>query len=154
MMSFVEEFVDGPEFSIETLTHAGTTKVFVAVTDKLTSGAPYFVELGHNQPSRWSTDQVELLCDTAIQAVTALGIDRAAGHTEIRLRVGRPVVMEAAARLGGDSLPAILCPISTRVDSLPPRYAWRWARRLISCPGKRAGGRCPFPVCALRGRHP
>ena len=111
----VEEFVDGPEFSIETLTHAGTTKV-VAVTDKLTSGAPYFVELGHNQPSRWSTDQVELLCDTAIQAVTALGIDRAAGHTEIRLGSSGPVVMEVAARLGGGFITSHLVPFSTGVD--------------------------------------
>lgn len=111
----VEEFVDGPEFSVESLTHGGATHI-VAVTDKLTSGAPYFVELGHNQPSRWSPDQVESLRQTAVQAISALGIDQAAGHTEIRLGPRGPVIMEVAARLGGGFINSHLVPLSTGID--------------------------------------
>jgi biotin carboxylase len=111
----VEEFIDGPEFSIESLTHQGVTRV-VAVTDKLTSGAPYFVELGHNQPSRWPADQIEALRHTAEQAVAALGIDEAAGHTEIRLASSGPVIMEVAARLGGGFINSHLVPLSTGID--------------------------------------
>ena len=47
----VEEFVDGPEFSLELITYRGKTSI-VAVTDKLTSGAPHFVELGHSRTTR------------------------------------------------------------------------------------------------------
>lgn len=111
----VEEFIDGPEFSVESLTYAGDTRI-VAVTDKLTSGAPYFVELGHNQPSRWPARQVDALRRTAHQAITALGIDHAAGHAEIRLAPQGPVIMEVAARLGGGFINSHLVPLSTGID--------------------------------------
>lgn len=111
----VEAFVDGPEFSVESLSYNGTTQV-IAVTDKLTSGSPYFVELGHNQPSRWLPDQVELLRHTAIETIAALGIDQAPGHTEIRLGRNGPVVMETASRLGGGFITSRLLPISTGID--------------------------------------
>ncbi len=111
----VEEFIDGPEFSIESLTHRGVSRI-VAVTDKLTSDAPYYVELGHSQPSRWPAYQVEALCRTAEQALAALGIDQAAGHTEIRMSPNGPVIMEVATRLGGGFISSHLVPLSTGVD--------------------------------------
>lgn len=111
----VEEFIDGPEFSIESLAHQGDTQI-VAVTDKLTSGPPYFVELGHSQPSRWPDEQVKALCSCARQALAALGIDQAAGHTEIRLSSRGPAIMEVAARLGGGFINSHLVPLSAGID--------------------------------------
>lgn len=111
----VEEFVDGPEFSVETLSYGGRTQV-IAVTDKLTSGSPHYVEIGHNQPSRWPAEQLELLRTVTIQAVGALGIDQAAAHTELRLTQRGPVIMEVAARLGGGFINSHLVPLSSGVD--------------------------------------
>lgn len=111
----VEEFIEGPEFSIESLTHQGNTHI-IAVTDKLTSGPPYFVELGHSQPSRWPAEQVKALCHTADQALAALGVDQTAGHTEIRFSSRGPVIMEVAARLGGGFINSHLVPLSTGID--------------------------------------
>ncbi len=111
----VEQFIEGPEFSVESLTHGGQTHV-IAVTDKLTSGAPYYVELGHSQPSRWTDAQVESLRRAARSAISALGIDQAAGHTELRLTAQGPVIMEVAARLGGGFINSHLVPLSTGID--------------------------------------
>lgn len=107
----LEEFVDGPEFSVESLTHDGQTHVIV-VSDKLTSGAPYYVELGHNQPSRWPETDVESLRRAAMDAVSALSIDQAAEHTELRLTAQGPVIMEGAARLGGGFINSHLVPVT------------------------------------------
>jgi biotin carboxylase len=111
----VEEFVVGPEFSVEAITWRGMTRV-VAVTDKLTSGAPHFVELGHSQPSRFGQADLDALRSTAIAAVAALGIDDAASHTEIRLGAAGPRIMESAARLGGGFINSHLVPASCGVD--------------------------------------
>lgn len=46
----IEQFIEGPEFSIEMIVWRGDIHV-LTVTDKKTTGAPHFVELGHNQPS-------------------------------------------------------------------------------------------------------
>jgi len=111
----IEAFVDGPECSVETLTYRGHSAI-VAVTEKLTSTPPYFVELGHNQPSRFSAEERRLLGDCAVASLAALGIDNAAGHCEIRLAGAGPVVMEAAARLGGGFICSHLVPLSTGID--------------------------------------
>jgi biotin carboxylase len=46
----IEEFVEGPEFSVEILVWNGEPRV-LAVTDKVTTGSPNFVETGHSQPT-------------------------------------------------------------------------------------------------------
>ena len=51
----LEQFIEGPEFSVEVIVWKGEPHV-LAVTDKKTTEAPYFVELGHNQPSVYSEE--------------------------------------------------------------------------------------------------
>ena len=111
----VEEFVDGPEFSVEALTINGKTYV-AAVTDKVTSGAPYFVELGHSQPSQWPDADIHQLIEAAKKGIDALGINWSPSHTEIRLTVNGPRIMEIGARLGGGYITTHLVPLSTGLD--------------------------------------
>ena len=47
----IEEFLQGNEVSVEVMVLNGKPTV-LNVTDKLTTGAPHFVEMGHSQPSR------------------------------------------------------------------------------------------------------
>jgi len=111
----VEEFVEGPEFSVEAVTVNKVTHI-VALTDKLTSGPPYFVELGHNQPSLYPDIDKQLLLKTAILGIKALGIDWSASHTEIKLSSNGPKIIEIGARLGGGFVTTQLVPFSTGVD--------------------------------------
>ncbi len=55
----VEEFMEGEEVSVEAMTVNGETTV-VTITDKLTTPPPYFVELGHTEPSRHPAKLQEL----------------------------------------------------------------------------------------------
>ncbi len=110
-----EEFVEGPEVSVEGLTWNGETHL-VAITDKITSGPPYFVETGHTEVSQLPAADQESILDAARRGVKALGIDFAASHTEIKLGAHGACIMEIGARLGGDRITSDLVPMATGVD--------------------------------------
>lgn len=111
----IEEFIEGPEFSIEIIVWDGCVNV-LAVTDKKTTGAPHFVELGHSQPSCFSQEDVEKLKLAAIKGVKALGVNNCACHAEVKLMNGRAYLMEIGARLGGDFISTELTHLSTGID--------------------------------------
>lgn len=111
----VEEFIDGPEFSVEILTWGGDPRV-LAVTDKVTTGAPNFVETGHSQPTALSASDRAAVVAAAVAGVKALGLDWCAAHAEIKLGALGPRIMEIGARLGGDFITTELVPRSTGID--------------------------------------
>lgn len=111
----IEQFVDGPEFSVEIIIWNNKANV-LTVTDKKTTGVPYFVELGHNQPSIYSNEIVTSLKEEALKGVTALGLNNCAAHAELKIQNGVPYIMEIGARLGGDFICTDLVRLSTGVD--------------------------------------
>lgn len=111
----IEEYIEGPEFSAEIIVWDNNIYV-LAVTDKKTTGAPYFVELGHNQPSIYPEDIVNVIKNTAIAGVKALGLNNCAAHAEIKLGNKHAYLMEVGARLGGDFISTELVHLSTGID--------------------------------------
>lgn len=111
----IEQFIEGPEFSIEMIVWQGEIHV-LTVTDKKTTGAPHFVELGHNQPSCFSATDVETLKAAAVGGVRALGVNNCACHAEAKLMNGKAYLMEVGARLGGDFISTELTHLSTGID--------------------------------------
>lgn len=111
----IEQFIEGPEFSIEIIVWNGKVNV-LTVTDKKTTGAPHFVELGHNQPSCFSAADVETLKTAAVAGVKALGVNNCACHAEAKLMDGKAYLMEIGARLGGDFISTELTHLSTGID--------------------------------------
>lgn len=111
----IEQFIEGPEFSIEMIVWQGDIHV-LTVTDKNTTGAPHFVELGHNQPSCFSATDVETLKAAAVAGVRALGVNNCACHAEAKLMNGKAYLMEVGARLGGDFISTELTHLSTGID--------------------------------------
>lgn len=110
-----EEYLEGPEVSVEGLTQNGVTTV-VAVTDKLVTEPPYFVEIGHSQPSSLEPEMLNAVRNVAVSAVKALRIRNGPSHTEVKVTRDGPKVVELAARLGGDFITSRLVPLSTGVD--------------------------------------
>lgn len=111
----VEQFIEGPEFSVEAIVWNREVHV-VQVTDKKTTEAPFFVELGHNQPSLFPHEVVATVQDAAICGIKALRLENCAAHAEIKYQDGKAYIMEIGARLGGDFISTILTRLSTGVD--------------------------------------
>lgn len=113
----LEEYMQGPEVSVEVLTYKGVPHV-LQITDKITSGAPHFVEVGHNQPSQLDKNVKNQIGNVACRAVRALGIETGPAHVEIIVTQDGPKIVELGARLGGDCITSHLVRLSTGIDML------------------------------------
>lgn len=114
----IEEYMSGPEVSVEILALSEDDVHILAITDKLTTGAPHFVEMGHSQPSRLDPEVVEKIKEVAKSAVRAVGIKRGPAHVEIIVAKDGPKMVELGARMGGDCITTHLVPLSTGVDMI------------------------------------
>ncbi len=99
----VEEFCAlTDEVSVEVLNHRDR-RVVLAVVDKSLGPEPYFAEIGHRVPSRYS-DRPDVR-ELALASCAAIGLDRGLAHVEIRLEPGRdPQIIEVGARTAGDGI--------------------------------------------------
>ena len=111
----IEQFIEGPEFSVEVIVWQGIPHV-LAVTDKKTTEAPYFVELGHNQPSLYPEDIQQKLKEGAIAGCKALGLTNCAAHCELKVQNNEAYLMEIGARMGGDFISTELTHLSSGID--------------------------------------
>lgn len=111
----VEEYMSGPEVSVETISVDGLCHV-IQITDKLTTGAPHYVEMGHSQPTRHSKEVSERIAEVTKAANKAIGIKNGPSHTEIIVTNEGPKIVELGARLGGDNITTHLVPLSTGIN--------------------------------------
>ena len=111
----VEEYMSGPEVSVETLSIDGECHI-IQITDKITTGAPHYVEMGHSQPTRFGEETVNKIKEIAKAANKAIGIKNGPSHTEIIVTSEGPKIVELGARLGGDCITTHLVPLSTGVN--------------------------------------
>ena len=113
----LEEFLQGPEFSVEIMVVDGKPYV-LQVTDKLTTGAPHFVEMGHSQPTVQPEIQRSKIENIACRAVKSVGIECGPAHVEVILTQDGPKMVELGARMGGDCITTHLVPLSTGIDMI------------------------------------
>ena len=118
----VEEFMTGPEVSVESYSVNGEPHV-ITITDKMVTELPFFVELGHTEPSRLTTEQQEDIKNVAVAAIKAIGMQNGPTHTEIKVTPNGAKLVEIAARLGGDFITSRLVPLSTGVDMIECSFA-------------------------------
>lgn len=112
----LEEFIEGKEYSGESIAYDGKYKLLV-VTEKSTTGAPHFVETGHKQPADLSKEMLDKVEKTLYKAFASMGIKYGAVHPEFRItKDGRICFMEIGARMGGDCIGSDLVPISSGYD--------------------------------------
>lgn len=111
----LEEYMTGKEVSVETFVVDGEVHI-IQITDKLTSGAPFFVEEGHNQPSQLDEKTKEKIRIVAKQACDAVNLTQGPAHIEIMVTQEGPKMIEMGARLGGDFITSHLVPLSTGVN--------------------------------------
>ena len=113
----VEEFIPGKELSIESISFKGTHQV-IQITDKDSSSAPHFVELGHHQPAV-IPDTLKEKIELAIpQLLDAIGYTNGASHIEVKYNGDDIYLIEANLRGGGDDISNKLVQMSTGKDYL------------------------------------
>lgn len=111
----VEEFIEGPEYSIESLHHNGKSEV-IQFTEKKTTEFPYNVELGHIQPANISEENQQKIREIITKIGTALHFENCPSHTEVKINERGIFVIETSPRLGGDYITSTLTPLSTGVN--------------------------------------
>jgi biotin carboxylase len=98
-----EEYLSGPELSIDGLLHDNDGWTPLAVFDKpATPGGPTFEETLLVTPSRLSAQIIDDATGTAGHAARALGLRTGPVHAELRITPAGPAMLELAARsIGG-----------------------------------------------------
>lgn len=96
----VEEYVEGPEFSVESVVVDGHVTT-VMVTGKPIGGRTGVLKLDAEMPADLDpADRTELEA-VAAAAVTACGLHNGPAHTEVRLSGDGPRLVEVNGRVGG-----------------------------------------------------
>lgn len=116
--AMVEQFVEGQEISVECISYKGMHYP-LQITDKVTTGAPHFVELEHHQPSTLPSDIKDKIYSITKDAIDSLGLTNGATHTEYKITPnGNIYIIELGGRMGGDFIGSDLVQLSTGYDFL------------------------------------
>jgi isopentenyl diphosphate isomerase/L-lactate dehydrogenase-like FMN-dependent dehydrogenase/biotin carboxylase len=111
----IEEFMDGPELSIDAIIFNGEITI-TGIADRIIEYPPYFVETGHNMPSRLPKEVQDAACNVMKQGIRALGIFIGAAKGDIKITKEGSMIGELAARLSGGFMSAYTYPLATGVD--------------------------------------
>lgn len=112
----IEECIEGTEISVESISFKGEHHI-LTITDKETTGAPYFVETAHHQPSHFPAELQAEIKDNVKRILNAIGIDNGASHAEFKITPeGKIYFIEIGARGGGDFISYELVRLSTGYD--------------------------------------
>jgi biotin carboxylase len=98
-----EAVLSGSEFSVEAMSVDGRHEI-LAVTGKLTTGEPEFVELGHWQPAKLRLDQRDAVVNRTVEILDAIGHRTGPSHTEVMVDGLNVGLIETHTRFGGDQI--------------------------------------------------
>ncbi|MFQ5482170.1 MAG: ATP-grasp domain-containing protein, partial [Nitrospinaceae bacterium] len=111
----LEEYMEGPEFSLDALVYQGEI-LLTGVADRHITRSPWFVEAGHTLPSNAPETVLHQVRAVFREGVRALGIDHGAAKGDIKMTPGGAKVVEIAARLSGGWMSAFTYPLATGVN--------------------------------------
>lgn len=148
--AIVEEYLEGPEFSLDALVFEGRVRL-CGIADRHITFDPYFVEMGHTIPTNFPERDVAEVIRVFEAGIRALGIRNGAAKGDIKLTDRGAYVGEIAARLSGGYMSGWTYPYASGVDpaagaldiavgreprDVEPKRTWVSAERaFISIPG-------------------
>ncbi|MCG9970435.1 ATP-grasp domain-containing protein [Christiangramia crocea] len=116
--AIAEEFIEGKEYSVEFISFSGK-HLPLAITEKVTTGPPYFIEVEHHQPAEINKKNEADIFSETIRALDALEIQNGVSHTELILDSRKNItIVEVAGRMGGDFIGSTLIELSSGIDLL------------------------------------
>ena len=99
----VEEYMKGPEISIDAITQKGKVTIF-GIADQIRMKPPYFIQLFENIPYLCDQKDEKIIIDLIKKTHEAMDIKNSASHTEIIFTPEGPKIVEIACRIGGDNI--------------------------------------------------
>jgi cysteine synthase A len=115
-VALVEEYLDGPEFSVELFARNGEAWC-LGVTQRTVTPPPRFVETGHLFPAQIPAEDAARIEACARAALETLGFRSGPAHVEVRLTDRGPVVIEVNGRLAGGMIPELVR-LASGVDAI------------------------------------
>ena len=111
----IEEYMDGPELSIDMLIYDNEIYV-TGVADRIIEYPPFFIETGHIMPSNLDKDKIDDAIKVMKDGIKALNLKIGAAKGDIKVTKNGAMVGEIAARLSGGFMSAYTYPLSTGVN--------------------------------------
>ncbi|MCX4775171.1 ATP-grasp domain-containing protein (plasmid) [Streptomyces sp. NBC_01260] len=99
----IEEYLRGPEFSVETLTAQGTHHL-VGITSKRKTPPPGFTEIAHVHPASLTEPDRAAVADLVVRFLDEAGYRFGPAHTEVILTADGPRIVESQTRAPGDRI--------------------------------------------------
>ena len=113
-----EAYVGGKEFSVESMSYHNQHQV-IQITEKISTGAPHFVELEHHQPAALSAEVEDKIRMLIPEILLSVGFTDGASHIEIKVDdENRIHLIEINPRGGGGMISSDLIRLSTNYDYL------------------------------------
>ncbi|MCW8385498.1 ATP-grasp domain-containing protein [Legionella pneumophila serogroup 1] len=98
-----EEYLLGKEYSVESLSLDGQHRV-IAITEKLTTGFPHFIELGHHSPAYLTPEIQQKIQQLILHFLEIIQHQNGPAHTEIKVHQDEIKIIESQTRMGGDQI--------------------------------------------------
>ena len=98
--AIIEEYMDGPEFSIDALVYDGKF-IVTGFAIRHIKYAPYFIEIGHTMPADIPQKMHDELISVFALGAKAEGLTCGAAKADIKYTKNGPMIGEIAARLSG-----------------------------------------------------
>ncbi|MDC7228192.1 MAG: ATP-grasp domain-containing protein [Spirochaetales bacterium] len=150
--AIVEEFMDGPEFSLDAIVYNGEVSI-CGFADRHIFFPPYFIEMGHTMPTACSEELQAEVVDVFIRGIHAIGIDNGAAKGDMKYSSKKgAMVGEIAARLSGGFMSGWTFPYHSGINLtaeaikiacgrgpgslVPPQKKVSAERAAVSIPGK------------------
>lgn len=150
--AILEDFMDGPEFSIDALLYDGTLTI-TGFADRHIFYKPYFIEMGHTMPSVFDGDKKKKLIATFARGIASLGLTCGAAKADIKYTSSGPMVGEIAARLSGGYMSGWTYPYASGLNLTKEAMRIALGERPVELEGHRVpldvGQELPFTLYDL-----
>ena len=113
--AIVEEYMDGPEYSIDALVYNNTLTI-TGFAIRHIKYEPFFIEIGHTMPAVLSEKEKNELIAVLAQGVKALGLTCGAAKADIKYTKKGAMIGEIAARLSGGYMSGWTFPYSSDLN--------------------------------------
>ncbi|MCQ2591995.1 MAG: ATP-grasp domain-containing protein [Treponema sp.] len=98
--AIVEEYMEGPEYSIDALIYNGTMTI-TGFAERHIYYPPYFIEMGHTMPAILEKSVHDQLISVFALGAASLGLTCGAAKADIKFTKNGPMIGEIAGRLSG-----------------------------------------------------